>query len=145
MNVRSTPRHRRSVTALLLVSLALAGGCKEAPGTPGASGPSSDTGIGSSGPDAPTATAPGDPSATPSAPGTSATPSAPGKPGTPATSAAPPTASGGWITIDAGAQAAATKAFFARKPKPVTGNPVKVPEFNVGCTTSHHNSDDPIV
>ncbi|MGC4837736.1 DUF1996 domain-containing protein [Micromonospora vinacea] len=145
IKLRSTPRHRRSVTALLLVSVALAGGCKEAPGTPGASGPSSDTGIGSSGPDAPTATAPGDPSATPSAPGTTATPSGPGKPGTPATSAAPPTASGGWITIDAAAQAAATKAFFARKPKPVTGNPVKVPEFNVGCTTSHHNSDDPIV
>ncbi|MCG5437197.1 hypothetical protein PSH25_001042, partial [Micromonospora sp. PSH25] len=68
MNLRSTPRHRRSVTALLLVSVALAGGCKEAPGTPGASGPSSDTGIGSSAPEAPTATAPGDPPATPSAP-----------------------------------------------------------------------------
>jgi hypothetical protein len=30
-------------------------------------------------------------------------------------------------------------------PKPVTGNPVKVSEFNAGCKVSHHGSDDPIV
>ncbi|MFG1869341.1 DUF1996 domain-containing protein [Micromonospora arborensis] len=147
MNLRPTPGQRRSVTALLLLSVALAGGCKEAPGTPGASSPSSDTGIGSSGPDPEVSTSAvaGEPSATPSASGTSATPSAAGKPSTTPVSAAPPTTAGGWITIDPTAQAAATKAFFARKPKAVTGNPVKVPEFNVGCKTSHHNSDDPIV
>jgi hypothetical protein len=31
------------------------------------------------------------------------------------------------------------------KPKPVTGNPVKVPEFHATCTVSHHGPDDPIV
>ncbi|WP_326562147.1 DUF1996 domain-containing protein [Micromonospora sp. NBC_01796] len=145
MNLRPTPRQRRSVTALLLLSVALAGGCKELPGTPGASGPSGDTGMGSTGPSAPTTGAPGSPSATPGAPGTSATPGAPGTSATPPTGTNPPTSVGGWIAVDPAAQAAATAAFFARKPKPVTGNPVKVPEFNVGCTTSHHNSDDPIV
>ncbi|MFY1614803.1 DUF1996 domain-containing protein [Micromonospora sp. WMMD736] len=140
--LRPTPRHRHALTALLVVGLAFTGGCKESPGTPGASGPSSDSGIGSPSPATPTTT----PATTPSASGTSTSPPAPAKPGTSSTtSAAAPTTSGGWITVDAAAQAAATKAFFARKPKPVTGNPVKVPEFNVGCTVSHHNSDDPIV
>ncbi|MFC5924103.1 DUF1996 domain-containing protein [Micromonospora vulcania] len=145
MNLRSTPRQRRSVAAVLLLSVALAGGCKEAPGTPGASGPSGGTDPGTTSPAASTPADPAGPSATPSAPGTSATPSAPGTSATPSTSTGRPTPAGAWVTVDLAAQAAATKAFFARKPKPVTGNPVKVPEFNVGCTTSHHNNDDPIV
>ncbi|MFC8297794.1 DUF1996 domain-containing protein [Micromonospora orduensis] len=138
--MHARPTQRRSVSAVLLLSVALAGGCKEAPGTPGASAPSGDAG--SSAPAAPPSgtTGPG----TPSAPATSASAPAPGTSATSPTGS-PPSASGGWITVDAAAQAAATRAFFARKPKPVTGNPVKVPEFNVGCTTSHHNSDDPIV
>ncbi|WP_433538430.1 DUF1996 domain-containing protein [Micromonospora sp. CA-249363] len=140
--LRPTPRHRHALTALLVVGLAFTGGCKESPGTPGASGPSSDSGIGSSGPATPTTAPASEAAATPSA---STSPSAPAKPGTSSTNAAPPTVSGGWITVDAATQAAATRAFFARKPKPVTGNPVKVAEFNVGCTVSHHNSDDPIV
>ncbi|MGV9212846.1 DUF1996 domain-containing protein [Micromonospora sp. RB23] len=143
--LRPTPRHRHVLTALLVVCLAFTAGCKESPATPGASGPSGDTGTGSSDPGTPTPAAPGDAATTPSAPGTSTSPAAPVKPGTSSTSAVPPTVSGGWITVDAAAQAAATRAFFARKPKPVTGNPVKVPEFNVGCTVSHHNGDDPIV
>jgi hypothetical protein len=49
------------------------------------------------------------------------------------------------LPVDAAAQAAAKAAFFATVPKPVTGNPVKVPEFNASCKVSHHGSDDPIV
>ncbi|MEU7591016.1 DUF1996 domain-containing protein [Micromonospora sp. NPDC049230] len=146
ISLRPTPGQRRSVTAaLLLLSVALAGGCKEVPSAPVASSPSSDAGIGSPAPEAPTSNVPGDASGTHGTPSASPTPSPSGKPATQSTNAAPPTAVGGWITIDPAAQAAATSAFFARKPKPVTGNPVKVPEFNVGCKTSHHNSDDPIV
>ena len=144
MNVRPSPRRQRSAAALLLLTVALAAGCKEAPAAPSASGPSSGSAIGSAGTTASPPAAPASPSGTPTTPGNAATPPAAGTSATPATNT-PPTASGGWITVDAGAQAAATKAFFARKPKPVTGNPVKVPEFNVGCKTSHHNSDDPIV
>ncbi|MEH1163800.1 DUF1996 domain-containing protein [Micromonospora sp. CPCC 205539] len=143
MNVRPTPRRRRSVAALLLLSVALAGGCKENPGTPGASGPSGDSGMGSTDPAASASAAPGSASATPGT-ATSATPPATGASATPPTNTTP-TSPGSWLKVDAAAQAAATKAFFARKPKPVTGNPVKVPEFNVGCTTSHRNNDDPIV
>lgn len=51
----------------------------------------------------------------------------------------------GWVAVDPIEQAAKTAAFFALAPKPVTGNPVKVPEFHAACLTSHHASDDPIV
>jgi hypothetical protein len=54
-------------------------------------------------------------------------------------------APGGWLPVDAAAQVAAKAACFAMFPKPVTGNPVKVPELNAGCKVSHHGSDDPIV
>jgi hypothetical protein len=65
---------------------------------------------------------------------------------TPASPPAPPVpAAGGWLPVEAAAQAAAKAAFFAMVPKPVTGNPVKVPEFNASCKVSHHASDDPIV
>ncbi|MFD0743602.1 hypothetical protein ACFQ1L_18640 [Phytohabitans flavus] len=82
---------------------------------------------------------------TPAATTPSPSPSAKAAPPTPSAGARPPVNKGGWIKIDQAAQAARTKAFFARKPKTVTGNPVKVPEFNVGCKVSHHNDDDPIV
>jgi hypothetical protein len=75
------------------------------------------------------------------------------QPGTPAptsAAAAPtmtmaPAPAGSWVAVDPVKQAADTKAFFARTPKPITGNPVRVAEFNAGCTVSHHNNDDPIV
>jgi Domain of unknown function (DUF1996) len=57
--------------------------------------------------------------------------------------AAPPV--GGWVPVDPTEQANRTAAFFARTPKPVTGNPVTVPEFHATCTVSHHAGDDPIV
>jgi uncharacterized protein DUF1996/carbohydrate binding protein with CBM6 domain len=56
-----------------------------------------------------------------------------------------PAPAGSWISVDPVKQAADTRAFFARTPKPITGNPVRVPEFNAGCTVSHHANDDPIV
>ncbi len=82
----------------------------------------------------PTATIPGSP-----------TGGATTKPPTGAPTSAPPPPQTGWPTVDPAKQAADTAAFFARKPKPVTNNPVKVPEFNAQCTVSHHNNDDPIV
>jgi Domain of unknown function (DUF1996)/Carbohydrate binding module (family 6) len=54
-------------------------------------------------------------------------------------------APGTWLSVDPVQQAADTKAFFALTPKPITGNPVRVPEFNAGCAVTHHLSDDPIV
>jgi hypothetical protein len=51
----------------------------------------------------------------------------------------------GWPAVDPVQQAADTAAFFAMAPRPITGNPVRVPEFNAGCTVSHHLNDDPIV
>ncbi|RIX28574.1 DUF1996 domain-containing protein [Amnibacterium setariae] len=56
---------------------------------------------------------------------------------------APP--KGEWVPVDPAKQAAATKAFFARTPAKITGNPVKVPEFHATCTVSHFAKDDPIV
>ena len=65
---------------------------------------------------------------------------APGPTGTP-----PVPTAGGWVPVDAAEQAARTAAFFALTPSPVTGNPVKVPEFHATCLISHHGNDDPIV
>jgi hypothetical protein len=56
-----------------------------------------------------------------------------------------PTDAPGWPTVDPVKQAADTAAFFALTPRPVTGTPVRVPEFNAGCHVSHHLNDDPIV
>ena len=64
-------------------------------------------------------------------------------PTTPPTTA--PTSGAGWPTVDPAQQAADTAAFFALTPRPITGNPVRVPEFNAGCAVSHHLNDDPIV
>jgi hypothetical protein len=55
------------------------------------------------------------------------------------------TSGAGWPTVDPVQQAADTAAFFALTPRPITGNPVRVAEFNAGCTVSHHLPDDPIV
>ncbi len=57
----------------------------------------------------------------------------------------PPAGPGTWVSVDPVKQAADTKAFFARAPKPVPAGNVRVPEFNAGCTISHHANDDPIV
>ena len=66
---------------------------------------------------------------------------------TPTTPAPSPTGTSGtgWPTVNAAQQAADTAAFFALTPRPITGNVVRVPEFNAGCTVSHHLNDDPIV
>ncbi|WP_083672894.1 DUF1996 domain-containing protein [Micromonospora sp. CB01531] len=127
-----------SASAVLLLSVALVGGCKDQPVPASASGPSLSQGLGPASPASPGASAAGSPSP---AGAPSATPRSP----KPSPRTRPPVNQGGWIKIDMAAQAARTAAFFARKPKPVTGNPVKVPEFNVGCRISHHNNDDPIV
>lgn len=87
------------------------------------------------------ATTPQEP--TPPAATSSATPPTAGAVNVPQPNAAP--VPGQWVPVDAAAQANATTAFFAMAPKPVTGNPVKVPEFHATCTVSHHSNDDPIV
>ena len=68
-------------------------------------------------------------------------------PTTPATPTPTPTGTSGpgWVRVDPARQAAETAAFFALTPRPITGNPVRVPEFNAGCTISHHLDDDPII
>jgi hypothetical protein len=66
-------------------------------------------------------------------------------PSTAAQASALPPPAGGWVLVDPTEQANRTAAFFARTPKPVTGNPVAVPEFHATCTVSHHAGDDPIV
>jgi hypothetical protein len=63
----------------------------------------------------------------------------------PMPSSAPPPVATGWVAVDPAEQAAKTAAFFARTPSPVTGNPVKVPEFHATCLVSHHGDNDPIV
>ncbi len=62
---------------------------------------------------------------------------------TPTPTATDPAA--GWPAVDPVKQAADTRAFFALAPKPITGNPVRVPEFHASCAINHHLSDDPIV
>jgi hypothetical protein len=64
---------------------------------------------------------------------------------TPTTPSPTGTSGAGWPTVDPVQQAADTAAFFAMTPRPITGNVVRVPEFNAGCRVSHHLPDDPIV
>lgn len=52
---------------------------------------------------------------------------------------------GTWVSVNAAAQKRETAAFFATKPAKITGNGVRVPEFNAQCTTSHRGKNDPIV
>ena len=52
---------------------------------------------------------------------------------------------GKWVSVNAAAQRRETAAFFATKPAKITGNGVRVPEFNAQCTTSHRGKNDPIV
>jgi hypothetical protein len=78
------------------------------------------------------------------APGTGLpSPSSSPSPGTPTRAVGAPV--GGWIPVDQAELAAKTAQFFARTPRPVTGNPVAVPEFHAACKISHHGDDDPIV
>jgi hypothetical protein len=64
---------------------------------------------------------------------------------TPPTPTPTGTSGPGWPTVNAAQQAADTAAFFALTPRPITGPVVRVPEFNAGCTVSHHLNDDPII
>jgi hypothetical protein len=64
---------------------------------------------------------------------------------TPSMTSMSPAPDTGWVSVDPVKQAADTKAFFALTPKPITGNPVRVPEFHASCAANHHLSDDPIV
>jgi hypothetical protein len=66
-------------------------------------------------------------------------------PTTPPASTPPATSGPGWPTVDPVQQAADTRAFFALTPRPIPGNVVRVPEFNAGCSVSHHLNDDPII
>jgi hypothetical protein len=59
------------------------------------------------------------------------------------TSAAP--SGDGWVSVDKAKWAAQLAAFNAMAMKPITGNPVRVSEFNASCTVSHSKTDDPIV
>ncbi len=93
-------------------------------------------------PEGPGADAPG---TTPSAGPTTATPKPSASPAAAAPPGSAPPARPGWVRVDAAQQAADVKAFFAMKPRKVTNNPVKVPEFNASCKASHRNDDDPIV
>jgi hypothetical protein len=85
------------------------------------------------------------PDATPSAGPATPPPQPTTAPPAPKTPGAPPPARPGWVPIDQARQAADVKAFFARTPRKITNNPVKVPEFNASCKVSHRNDDDPIV
>jgi Domain of unknown function (DUF1996) len=51
----------------------------------------------------------------------------------------------GWVDVDKAKWAAQLAAFNAMTPAPITGNPVRVAEFNASCTVSHDKTDDPIV
>jgi hypothetical protein len=76
----------------------------------------------------------------------SALPTATGSKSAPAATPGPPQPpTPGWVAVDSNELAADVTAFFARSPKPVTGNPVQVPEFHATCTVSHHGDTDPIV
>ncbi|WP_250009006.1 DUF1996 domain-containing protein [Actinoplanes sp. M2I2] len=75
----------------------------------------------------------------PTTPGTAAPTAAP-------SSSAPPANSGaGWVEVDQAKWKAQVAEFNAMTPKAITGNPVRVPEFNAACTVSHALADDPIV
>jgi hypothetical protein len=69
-------------------------------------------------------------------------PSAPAT--TPATGSPAPTGAG-WVDVDQAKWSAQLAAFTAMTPRPITGNPVRVAEFNASCTVSHSRPDDPIV
>ena len=64
---------------------------------------------------------------------------------TPSTSTSAAPSGDGWVTVDKAKWDAQLAAFKAMPMKAVTGNPVRVPEFNASCTVSHSKKDDPIV
>jgi hypothetical protein len=57
----------------------------------------------------------------------------------------PPATGAGWVVMDQAKWQAQVAEFNAMKMKPVTGNPVRVAEFNASCKVSHAKADDPIV
>jgi hypothetical protein len=61
------------------------------------------------------------------------------------TSSTPAPSGDGWVSVDPAKWAAQLAAFKAMPMKPITGNPVRVSEFNASCTVSHVKPDDPIV
>jgi Domain of unknown function (DUF1996) len=63
----------------------------------------------------------------------------------PSSSASPAPSGDGWVSVDPAKWAAQLSAFKAMPAKPITGNPVRVSEFNASCTVSHAKPDDPIV
>ncbi|MBL7261896.1 DUF1996 domain-containing protein [Paractinoplanes lichenicola] len=70
------------------------------------------------------------------------------KPATPSTTApttTPPATTAGWVVMDQAKWKAQLAEFNAMKPKAITGNPVRVAEFNASCKVSHAAADDPIV
>ncbi len=77
------------------------------------------------------------------APAPAPTPTATPAPTPPATGG-PPTGDG-WVSVDPAARRNQLAAFDAMTPRPITGNPVRVSEFNASCTVSHDKPDDPIV
>jgi hypothetical protein len=52
---------------------------------------------------------------------------------------------GGWVTMDQARWQRQLADFNAMAMKPITGNPVRVSEFNADCKTSHSKADDPIL
>ncbi|WP_250036780.1 DUF1996 domain-containing protein [Paractinoplanes maris] len=66
-------------------------------------------------------------------------------PATAPTSTPPANTGAGWVEVDQAAWKAQVAEFTAMKPKAITGNPVRVAEFNASCTVSHSLADDPIV
>nr|WP_221377892.1 DUF1996 domain-containing protein [Actinoplanes polyasparticus] len=67
-------------------------------------------------------------------------------PTTAPTASTPPANTGaGWVVMDQAKWQAQVAEFNAMKMKPVTGNPVRVAEFNASCKVSHALADDPIV
>ena len=63
----------------------------------------------------------------------------------PTASTPPPATGAGWVAMDQAKWKAQVAEFNAMKIKAVTGNPVRVAEFNASCTVSHALADDPIV
>ncbi|GID27244.1 carbohydrate binding protein with CBM6 domain [Paractinoplanes brasiliensis] len=90
------------------------------------------------------AAAPAKPVATPSSKPTAKPTTAPAT-AAPTTTAPAGNTGAGWIPVDQAKWQAQLTQFNAMKPKAITGNPVRVAEFNASCTVSHSRADDPIV
>jgi hypothetical protein len=81
---------------------------------------------------------------------TTATTTTPPSPTTPKPTTTPTTAhpshpEGGWVVMDQVRWRQQLAQFDAMTTKPITGNPVRVSEFNADCRTSHSKADDPLL